>query len=221
MLFQGKLSKIIHFYPQSTTKKVLRNHTKVSTDTENYGRKRNGWSMLVFSGSYVWRDRYTHGCVTEMVTERNEEMATERERGEQKRGRHLRSFAKCKCAKRDGKEAAKCASVDERGSRGEGESDGSRQSRRGRECEREQWRGVWAREHALHVMQSVHMALYYAVINASCMAAKAATIAFLSGAVWIVDIQFETLKTQVWILILMKNNSCEFPGFHGSALGSH
>lgn len=32
-------------------------------------------------------------------------------------------------------------------------------------------------------MQSVHMALYYAVINASCMAAKAATIAFLSGAV--------------------------------------
>lgn len=72
-----------------------------------------------------------------------------------------------------------CSGEDERGSgeRG-GESDGSRHSRRGRECERVSNReGPQAREHALHVMQSVHMAVYYALINAEC---KAAAPAFLS-----------------------------------------
>lgn len=63
-----------------------------------------------------------------------------KDREESRRGgeQHLRFFAECKCAEREGKEAANHASVQWRGGareqrRGEGESDGSSQSRRGRE----------------------------------------------------------------------------------------
>lgn len=50
------------------------------------------------------------------------------------------SLPECKCAKREGKESSEsmqaCRGEEEQGSRGEGESDGRKQSRRGRGCER-------------------------------------------------------------------------------------
>lgn len=53
-----------------------------------------------------------------------------------------------------------CRGDEERGSWRE--SDGSRQSRAGEGGSVREW---WGSKHALHVIQSVHMALHYAVIN--------------------------------------------------------
>lgn len=100
-------------------------------------------------------------------------MTSEREGGEQGRARAASWFL-CKCAKREGKEAAKRASGgDERGSRGERRGrERWEQAQQERECERVSTReGPRAREHALHVTQSVHMASCEAVGKAECEAA--------------------------------------------------
>lgn len=119
MLFYGKLPKISHFYPQQTTKKSA----EISTDTENCGRKRKGWKGMVLV--LLMFDGHSDDPVN---NKRNEEMANEREGGEQKRARAASWFL-CRvqvCKKRRKRGSKACQRAAERTSEGAEE-------RRGRE----------------------------------------------------------------------------------------
>lgn len=70
--------------------------------------------------------------------------------------RREESSKACKCAEETGSKRA--------GGRVIGAGSQAEQCRRGRECVRVR-EGRRASKHALHVIQSVHMALYYAFIN--------------------------------------------------------
>lgn len=104
-------------------------------------------------------------------------MTSEREGGEQERARAASWFL-CRvqvCKKRRKRGSKACQRAAEGTSEGAEERRGRErweQAQQERECERVSNReGPRAREHALHVTQSVHMASYEAVVKAECEAA--------------------------------------------------